>query len=199
MTDIEKQHSNACERNKDVILSQLKNWFQDTHQVLEIGSGTGQHGFYFSQALSHLTWQTSDLLENHPSISAWVNDAGSNLLPPLVLDVLKPWPVQADFFDGIFTANTLHIMNDQAVSKMIETVGLTMAPGYFCIYGPFKYQGQFIGESNQHFELWLKQRNRESGIKDFETILGLANNNHLALVEDISMPANNQFLVFKKS
>jgi hypothetical protein len=48
-----------------------------------------------------------------------------------------------------------------------------------------------------NFELWLKNRDNESGIHDFEAIEILANAQQLHLVTDISMPANNQLLVWK--
>ncbi|MGL4221854.1 MAG: DUF938 domain-containing protein, partial [Shewanella sp.] len=40
--------SQACENNKAPILAVLKSAFANTIQVLEIGSGTGQHAVYFA-------------------------------------------------------------------------------------------------------------------------------------------------------
>ena len=43
--------------------------------MLEIGSGTGQHAVYFASEFTNLQWQTSDLLENHQAINAWIDDS----------------------------------------------------------------------------------------------------------------------------
>jgi len=48
------------------------------------------------------------------------------------------------------------------------------ADGLFLLYGPFNYGGRYTSESNARFDLWLKDRDPQSGIKDFETLDGLA-------------------------
>ena len=104
-----KPNAPATERNRDPILAVLRQHFATRARALEIGSGTGQHAVHFAAALPHLTWQTSDLAENHPGITAWIESSGlSNVLPPLALDMSAPagWP--ATRYDAIFAANTLH-------------------------------------------------------------------------------------------
>jgi len=66
----------ACERNKGPILDVLRRLFADATDVLEIGSGTGQHAVWFAAGLPHLTWRTSDLAGNHAGINAWIDEAG---------------------------------------------------------------------------------------------------------------------------
>ena len=66
-----------------------------------------------------------------------------------------------------------------------------------CLYGPFNYQGHFTSDSNRRFDDLLKQRDSESGIRDVEWIVTLAQAQNLTLVEDIAMPANNRLLHFK--
>ncbi|MBF8270720.1 MAG: methylase, partial [Gammaproteobacteria bacterium] len=83
-----KVYCEACDRNRDPILSVIRELFSGCRAILEIGSGTGQHAVYFAQHLPHLIWHTSDLLENHESIKLWLNESGlENVRPPLVLDV----------------------------------------------------------------------------------------------------------------
>ncbi|MEA3150558.1 MAG: hypothetical protein QOD56_1497, partial [Gammaproteobacteria bacterium] len=48
--------SEACERNKNPILEILRETFAARSDVLEIGSGTGQHAVYFADQLPHLLW-----------------------------------------------------------------------------------------------------------------------------------------------
>jgi hypothetical protein len=101
--------------------------------------------------------------------------------------------------DGLYTANTLHIISWPLVVKFFEGIAKNLsAQAKVCIYGPFKYQGEFTSESNANFDQWLKERDLNSGIRDIEAILLLANSAGLNLINDHVMPANNQLLVFSK-
>jgi len=193
-----KPFSQACENNKTPILNILKNTFSKCHTVLEVGSGTGQHGVHFAKNLTDLTWQTSDLIENHQGINLWIDDEpADNLKRPLLLDFAQLWPVE--IVDGIFTANTLHIVSNSLVESFFKGVGRHLEnDGTLCIYGPFKYDGEFTSTSNAQFDLWLKNIEPSRGIRDIESIIALAKNEGLSLVNDFDMPANNQLLVFKR-
>jgi cyclopropane fatty-acyl-phospholipid synthase-like methyltransferase len=194
-----KQYSEACEQNRSPILNILKDEFSEAHQVLEIGSGTGQHAFYFSSHLPHLQWQPSDLEESHASIRAWLTEAGSeNVSPPLLLDVCgDDWP--ATRYDGVFSANTTHIMSWPAVEHMFTGIGkLLEAGGRFCLYGPFNYGNRYTSYSNQQFDLWLKNRDTMSGLRNFEDLDELAGNQGMSLRADHEMPVNNRLLVWEK-
>ena len=196
--------SQACENNKQPILIELQRIFSKTKRVLEVGSGTGQHGVFFAEHLPHLLWQPSDLLENHHSINSRQKSSGlNNILTPIVLDLHQPWQGVIEkssllgSIDGVFTANTLHIVSSSLVNKFFTGVKQSLVKGgILCVYGPFNYQGKFTSASNANFDLWLKDRNEESGIRDFEHIKGLALNAGVSLLSDIAMPANNRLLVF---
>ncbi|MDP5212224.1 DUF938 domain-containing protein [Pseudoalteromonas tunicata] len=190
--------SQACENNKIPIVEQLKKIFTTTSKVLEVGSGTGQHAVFFAAQLPHLIWQPTDLTVNHYGINAWRNELPSpNLKPPLELDVSAAWPVLQ--VDGIFTANTLHIMSWELVKMFFQGVGKHLAlQGRLVVYGPFKYQGQFTSESNAQFDLWLKAHDSARGVRNIEDVVQLAQSVGLALISDTVMPANNQLLVFEK-
>ena len=97
-----KPFSQACENNKTPILEVIREVFTKPVTVWEIGSGTGQHAYYFARELPYLIWQPTDLAENHDGINAWRNEAQlANLNPPLVLDVKDSiWP--CDWIDGGF-------------------------------------------------------------------------------------------------
>lgn len=196
----EKISSPACERNKDVILALIKPLLVDITEVLEIGSGTGQHAVYFAQALPQLHWQCSDKYEYHDIINAWIEDSGLiNVGKPLVLDVSESWPLNAAV-PAIFTANSLHIMSWACVEALFFNLAdYLQKNGLFMVYGPFNYDGQYTSASNAEFDLRLKQRDARSGIRDFEAIDALARQQSLALVADYTMPANNRLLVWKKS
>lgn len=197
-----KPFSQACENNKRPILNVLKDAFANTHHVLEIGSGTGQHASFFGQKLPNLTWQTSDLVLNHHGINLWLDETNcTNILKPIEIDLNKPWtiPPSNQPIDGLFTANTLHIISWPLVVKFFEGISQNLSvSANVCVYGPFNYEGKFTSESNANFDLWLKDRDINSGIRDIEAILQLAESAGLKLTNDYAMPANNRLLVFVK-
>lgn len=195
----DKPFSQACENNKTSILLHLKRLFKHTQNVLEIGSGTGQHAVYFAQQMPHLIWQTSDRVINHNGIDLWLNEHPSkNLLPPIALDVTTyDWAIKTD---AIYSANTAHIMPWAAVEALFKGAGAALnKKGLFVLYGPFNYGGEFSSDSNARFDEHLKLSEPKQGIRDYEKIVALANSVGLTAQEDNPMPANNRLLVFKAS
>ncbi len=191
--------SQACERNQEPILEVLRVCFDDRTQVLEIGSGTGQHAVYFSRALSHLTWHPTEQLEYLPDLVLRVKLEGpGNLRAPLALDVSQTlWPVRT--VDALFTANTLHIMSWAQVMALFRGVNAVLEPdGLFCVYGPFRYHGRYTSHSNQEFDRMLQDRDPESGLRDIQAINALAAQYGLRLDADHDLPAHNRLLVFVK-
>ena len=194
-----KSYSEACEKNQSAILEVLQSALSRQHHVLEIASGTGQHAIHFGRALPHLTWQTSELPHNHAGIRAWLDEAAlPNVLPPVALDVTDAhWP--AGVVDAVFNANTVHIVSKPEVERMFAGIARTLsAGGILCLYGPFNYHNKFTSESNARFDVWLKSRNPESGIRDFEAIDQLAKTHGLRLLQDVAMPSNNRTLVWQR-
>ena len=189
--------SEACERNKGPILAILASAFANTRKVLEIGSGTGQHAVYFAAHLPHLLWQPSDTGTYLTGLRERIAVEGTpNLLPALELDVRdQPWQVES--VDAIFTANTLHIMGWAAVRDLFRGVG-ALAPTLLCIYGPFRYGGKYTSASNADFDRYLRTRDPESGIRNFEDVNTLSSEQGLHLLADHAMPANNQLLIWQK-
>jgi len=195
-----KPYSESCEQNKQPILTVLKPLFSSISNVLEIGSGTGQHAIYFAEKMPHLTWYTSDCVSYLEGINNWLLDAGlKNTASPFELDVSKSdWPALRP--DAVFTANSVHIMSRDDVSNLIRGVGEILEQhGSFVIYGPFNYNNEYTSESNRKFDQWLKDRNPLSCIKNFEDLEVLAMKNGLRLVKDYEMPANNRILHFVKN
>lgn len=196
-----KPFSQACENNCEPILAVLRGAFADRRNVLEIGSGTGQHAVHFAAVLGQLTWHTSDLAEHHAGIRQWLDDAAlGNTTGPVTLDVCQQtWPVPPGL-DAVFTANTLHIMAFEGVEALFAGLGRYLPDGgRVCIYGPFNYGGEYTSDSNARFDQWLRSRDPASGVRDFEAIASLAGSAGLALVEDHAMPANNRLLHFQRA
>jgi len=192
-------YSPSCERNQSVILAELMANLTAGQQVLEIGSLSGQHAIHFSRNIPSIKWQPSDIEENILALIQNISDASlNNCKPPMVLDVADKdqWPDAP--YEAIFTANTLHIMSWQHVEKLFENINKVCQKGtLLCIYGPFKYQGQYTSASNENFQSWLQNRDVKSGIRDFEKVNELAAEQGFTLISDKNMPANNQFIVWQ--
>jgi len=191
--------SEACERNKGPILAVLAGELAARHAVLEIGSGSGQHAVHFATHLPHLSWQPSEVPAQLPPLIERIrSEAPPNVRAPIALDVCDdPWPVAN--LDAVFSANSLHIMNLRAVREFFRGAGrLLHTGGVLCVYGPMRYRGAYTSPSNAQFDAWLKARDPQSGIRDFEALDALATEQGLKLHADHAMPANNQTLVWRR-
>lgn len=195
---MDKPHAPATDRNREPILDVLRERFAGRHEVLEIGSGTGQHAAFFAAALPWLRWQASDVAGNLPGIRLWLEEARlPNTPPPIEVDLRHPWPDLR--FDAVFSANTLHIMGWPQVQKLFSELGVRMPPGgLLTVYGPFNYGGQFTSDSNARFDASLRAGNPDSGLRDFEKVNALATAAGLVLLEDRAMPANNRCISWQR-
>lgn len=195
-----RPYSAACERNRDPILQVLGPQFAACGQVLEIGSGTGQHAVHFAAAMPWLQWQASDRADNLPGIRAWLDEAAlANTPAPLELDVATgPWPSWR--FDAVFTANSLHIMGWPEVQSFFAALpGVLAAQAMLAVYGPFNYGNAFTSDSNRDFDASLRARAPCMGIRDFEAVDALARGIGFMLADDIAMPANNRLLLWRRN
>lgn len=184
-----KQHSPACERNRAPILEQLQALLPPSGLVLEIASGSGQHAVHFAAGLPGLHWQPTDA---DPvalaSVAAWRAEAAlPNLLPPLALSVLEPWPIaQAD---AIFCANMVHISPWECTLALLAGAAQVLPPGgRLVLYGPYRRDGQMVA-SNVAFDESLRRRDPRWGVRDLEALLAAATG--FSLERIVEMPANN--------
>jgi cyclopropane fatty-acyl-phospholipid synthase-like methyltransferase len=191
--------SQAAENNRDAILEQLRGLLESSRSVLEVGAGTGQHAVHFAAALPQLHWQPSE----HPSALATLRlrceaAAIDNLEQPVALDICEgPWP--RPWPDALYTANTLHIVaRDQVEALFAACAGGATSGSRLIVYGPFNYAGRYTSESNANFDQWLKDRDPQSAIRDFEWVDELAQAAGYTLVVDIAMPANNRLLCWQR-
>jgi len=109
----------AFHRNHEPIWAVLAKFLAGkSGDVLEAGSGTGQHVVHFARLTPEITWWPSDFNEAHlKSIGAWLKHAGlPNIRPPLRIDLSDPAWHEA-MHDGsgpkdllaVFCANVIHI------------------------------------------------------------------------------------------
>ena len=124
-------------------------------------------------------------------------------LPQFVLPYdywdIDHWPNLRPKYDAVFSANCLHIVGEEKLLPYVNGAsGSLKVGGKMLLYGPFKYGGEFTTPSNAEFDRFLRQNHPGSGIRDFEQINMLAEQAGLEFVQDIAMPANNQFLIWQK-
>lgn len=203
-----KPYSPSCERNRDPILAVLREYFAGRREVLEIGSGTGQHAVHFAAAMPWLRWQCSDHADYLPGIRLWLDEAAlPNTPPPFALQAVPShgFPLPPDFampssrYDAVYSANTLHIMGWPEVEAFFAGLPALLADdALLAVYGPFNRDGAFSSDSNREFDASLKARDPRSGIRDFEAVNALAETIGLRMIADIAMPANNRMLVWRR-
>jgi hypothetical protein len=200
----------AFHRNHQAIWSVLQTFLEGkSGDVVEAGSGTGQHVVDFARHTPDITWWPSDLNAQHlKSIDAWRAHAGlPNIRPPLRIDLADPaWCAQMHDGSGpgkllaVFCANVIHIAPWRVAEGLFEGAGRYLrADGRLFLYGPFKRGGKHTAVSNAVFDTSLRERDAEWGVRDVEALEQLAGKVGLVLIEIAEMPANNLIPVFARS
>jgi hypothetical protein len=204
MTDDARLFAPATERNREPILAVLERMLapiDGNGDVLEIASGTGQHVTYFAARLPGLRFQPSDPdPANRASIAAWIAETGlANVRAPLALDVTsESWPV-AQPVAAILCINMIHISPWAATLGLMRGAARLLAPGApLYLYGPFMREGRHTAPSNAAFDADLRARDPRWGVRELETVSGVAREHGLALDEVVEMPANNLSVVFRR-
>lgn len=194
------KNETACDRNQGPIFEVLKEIIgDDTVKIFEIGSGSAQHAVFMAPQLKNAVWTTSDVAAHQALIKETLAKAKvENIKGPFLYEVGKDNFPRVPY-DVIFTANTFHIMSWKQCKTLIKELGTRLREGsQVIIYGPFNYNGEFTSESNANFNVWLKERNPESGIRAFEDVNSNMIKNGFSLYKDYEMPANNRILVYTR-
>ncbi len=197
-----RRYAPATQRNREPLLQVLRGLLPEGGRVLEIASGTGEHGVWFSQQLKGLTWQPSDPNpELRQSIASHAEHAGIVLPAPLDIDVTMPeWNTEdtdSGAFDAVFCANMIHIAPWEAGLGLIAGAARHLRPGgRLILYGPFKRGGQHTAPSNAAFDQSLRSQDPAWGLRDLEQVAADAARQGFDTPEVIEMPSNNLTLVF---
>jgi SAM-dependent methyltransferase len=195
-----RQYRPHVARNRDPILAVLRRVLLPKGLVLEVASGSGEHAAYFAAKLPTLNWQPTDPdPEALASVAAHCTATGVlNLLPPLPLDVMsEQWPVERA--DAVICCNMIHIAPWAACEGLVAGAARTLTPsGLLYLYGPYKIGGEHTAPSNRNFDLDLRARNPQWGIRDLDEVTALAERRGFSLAETVQMPANNLSVIFRR-
>ncbi|MEL6568879.1 MAG: DUF938 domain-containing protein [Pseudomonadota bacterium] len=201
-----RRFSPSIARNRDVVRNTFLDHMPRAGHVLEIASGTGEHGAYIASACPELTWQYSDIdAESRASQAAWceVSRETARLLAPVILDTTQSdWASSGAHFpvDAIFCANMIHIAPFAATEGLLAGAGRHLrSGGRLMLYGPFSRNGE-IAPSNARFSEDLKRRDPSWGVRDLDkALVPIAKTTGLDLRTVVDMPANNLSVIFEKA
>ncbi len=198
--DDNRLHAPATARNQDVILEVLQAHIKDSGVIFEVAAGTGEHSLHFAPSFPNAQWQPTDIDPSHLlSIDAWRNHANiQNILPAMYFNVLDD-AFPHDNLNAILAINLIHISPLNVTKELMKKAGESLPPkGILFFYGPYKKDGMHTSDSNANFDLSLKSRNSEWGIRDMEQVIELAEVSGFKILEIKAMPANNFSPVFGK-
>jgi SAM-dependent methyltransferase len=197
----------AFHRNHQAIWAVLQPFLAGkSGDVVEAGSGTGQHAADFARRIPEIIWWPSDLNAQHlKSIDAWRAHTGlANIRAPLRIDLSDPqWCAAMQDGSGpgkllaVFCANVIHIAPWRVAEGLFAGAGRHLrADGRLFLYGPFKRDGKHTALGNAVFDTSLRDRDAEWGVRDIDDLRKLGDGAGLNLIETVDMPANNLILVF---
>ena len=195
----------ATQRNRDCIGDVLSRIIKKG-AVLEIGSGSGEHGVVFQKRFPRIIWQTSDPeLVHRKSISSWIEyeNLTKKMPQPLEIDVEKiPWKIPlilANSLQGIVSINMIHVAEWSCTVALFRESGKLLKNGQFLIlYGPFKICNKHTSKSNYLFDNSLKMQNNLWGIRNLEEVSEEGKKKWLFQEDIIGMPANNFSIIYRK-
>ena len=199
----------AFHRNHEPIWSAISGFLSEQDgDVLETGSGTGQHITEFARRSPHLTWWPSDIYDSHlKSIAAWRTYSGlENVRAPERIDLSDStwtWASGRCGSQRLLTAllciNVLHISPWAVSRNLMSGAGrLLKEGGRLFIYGPFKQGGIHMAPSNAQFDATLRAENPGWGVRDVDDLNSLAQGAGLTAAQITPMPVNNLVLAFAR-
>jgi len=196
----------ATKRNSACIGDVLSKIIKRNGSILEIGSGSGEHGVFFQKRFPEVMWQTSDPeLVHRKSISSWIEheNLSKKMLQPLVLDVEKiPWEIPLKLvhsLQGIVSINMIHVAQwNCTVALFRESAKLLKNGQFLMLYGPFRIGNKHTSKSNYLFDNSLKMKNVLWGIRDLKEVSEEGKKNGFSQEDIIDMPANNFSIIYRK-
>ena len=175
----------AFHRNHQPIWAILQKFLDGkSGDVLEAGSGTGQHVVDFARRMPRDHMVAERFQRAHlKSIAAWRAHAQlANVRAPLRIDLSDPaWCPEMHDGSGpgqllaVFCANVIHIAPWRVAEGLFAGAARYLRPdGRLFLYGPFKRDGKHTAVSNAVFDTSLRDNNPEWGVRDIADVEKLA-------------------------
>ena len=189
--------SPSAGRNKADIAAGLAELLSDGTSILEIGSGTGEHGIEVLSCRPDLRWQFSDPdLASRVSQAAWAAHLNLDIAHPLNLDMSDAQSRSqiTQSYDAIFSANMIHIAPVSALQGLANLAAEAIKDeGQMILYGPFLL-GRDSAPSNLEFDASLKRRNPAWGVRELDFVKHIFAQNGFNVAKLRDMPKNNFLL-----
>jgi len=189
----------AALRNVGPIGDVLAEWLPGEGLVLELASGTGEHGLAFARRFPSHQWQPSDSADEAlASIEGWRAGGPLNLRAPLRLDAASPdWPIAAA--EAMVAINLVHIspwetalgVLDGAAGVLDGAARVLPPGGPLILYGPWIEDRVATAPSNLAFDADLRARDPRWGLRSLTAFAREAEARGLVLEQRRAMPANN--------
>ena len=192
--------SPSAARNKAPISEVISQYIRQGAKVLEIASGTGEHGAYMCGLRPDISWQPSDPnAESRASQNDWALDCDGGMHASLNIDTTQSnWIDGLSGYDVIYCANMIHIAPWEAALGLVSGAGkLLEENSKFILYGPF-LEGVETAESNLRFDASLKSRNSSWGVRNLDVVKHIFSEAGFTHTARIVMPKENRTLIFTK-
>ncbi|KAI9240424.1 MAG: hypothetical protein BYD32DRAFT_484916 [Podila humilis] len=207
----------ATDRNKEAILEQLRPYLANSVQVLEVGSGSGQHIYHFAKEYPNVVFQPTEYDTSlFASIEAYMADFradghNAQIKAPIELDatnaahwaqVERAGRVGKDKYDLVLTTNVFHITPWIVGQSIVRGAGVCCRPeGSLSCTGPSSDMASSTPKAmlRTQFDQTLRGRDASWGVREINDIVAVAQNEaSLQLKEVLDMPSNNYMLIFQK-
>ena len=188
-------------RNRVFIANVLGLFLPEKGCILETASGTGEHLHFFSEEFPSLYWQPSDKSSDLFWAIRERSKNKKNIKGPISIDLTSDsFKLKTKKFDAVLNINMIHIAPWEACIGLFKLASkMVCSNGFVYLYGPFKVAGVHTSESNNRFDVSLKERNAAWGVRNMEDVVSLAKGCGFPQFEIHDMPANNKSIIFRKT
>jgi SAM-dependent methyltransferase len=192
-----KRTSPAALANLLLLTAALRRVLPASGELLELGSGTGEHAVHLARAFPGLVLQPSDPDPvMRASAAAWAAEARlPNLRAPLDLDLRAPaWTRRSA--QAVLCVNVLHVATPDAVEMLCRGAARVLPPGGpLVVAGPFGRRGAPLAGRLARFDRELRAADPALGVRTLEDLAEAGARHGLRAGAPEPLPAEGDLLV----